>query len=58
MFVLQCVFYSVGGVALLRPRLGFLRRWSEIPLAFLVLNTAAVVALVYFLKGEKDVWVR
>jgi cellulose synthase/poly-beta-1,6-N-acetylglucosamine synthase-like glycosyltransferase len=58
MFVLQCVFYSVGGVALLCPRLGFLRRLSEIPLAFLVLNTAAIVALVYFLKGEKDVWVR
>ncbi len=58
MLVLQCVFYTMGGVALLRPRLGFLRRLSEIPLAFLVLNSAAVVALVYFLKGKKDVWVR
>jgi cellulose synthase/poly-beta-1,6-N-acetylglucosamine synthase-like glycosyltransferase len=58
MLVLQCIFYSMGGVALLRPKPGFIRRLSEVPLAFLVLNTAAVVALVYFLQGKKDVWVR
>jgi cellulose synthase/poly-beta-1,6-N-acetylglucosamine synthase-like glycosyltransferase len=57
MLVLQCIFYSMGGAALLRPRLEFFRRWSEVPLAFLVLNTAAAVALVYFLKGKKEVWV-
>jgi cellulose synthase/poly-beta-1,6-N-acetylglucosamine synthase-like glycosyltransferase len=58
MLVLQCLFYSMGGVALLRPRLGVFRRLSEVPFAFLVLNTAAAVALVYFLKGKKEVWVR
>ncbi len=58
MFVLQCMFYSMGAAALLRPRLGVFRRLSEVPLAFMVLNTAAAVALVYFLKDEKEVWVR
>ena len=58
MLVLQCVFYSMGAAALLRPRLQFFRRLSEVPLAFLVLNTAAAVALIYFLTGKKEVWVR
>ncbi len=58
MLVLQCIFYSMAGAALLRPRLGFFRRLSAVPLAFLVLNTAAAVALVYFLKNKKEVWVR
>jgi cellulose synthase/poly-beta-1,6-N-acetylglucosamine synthase-like glycosyltransferase len=58
MLVLQCIFYSLGGVALLRPRLRVIRRLSEVPLTVLVLNTAAAVALLYFLKGKKEVWVR
>jgi cellulose synthase/poly-beta-1,6-N-acetylglucosamine synthase-like glycosyltransferase len=58
MLVLQCIFYGMGGVALLRLRLGFFRRLTEVPLAFVVLNTAAVIALVYFLKDKKEIWVR
>jgi cellulose synthase/poly-beta-1,6-N-acetylglucosamine synthase-like glycosyltransferase len=56
--VLQCIFYGLAGVALLHPRLGVLRRLSDVSLAFLVLNTAAAMALFYFLKGKKEVWVR
>ena len=58
LLVFQVVFYGLGGAALLRPRLAFLRRAGEVASAFLVLNSAAAVALVYFLKGKKEVWVR
>lgn len=42
--------------ALFRARLGILTQLADIALAFFVLNAAAVLALFYFLKGDKEVW--
>lgn len=57
-FVLQVCCYASALVALLRPRLGVLSRLGDFSLAFLVLNAAAIVALLYFLTGKKQVWAR
>lgn len=51
-----CLLLAV--LAVFRPKLGLLSRLGDVSLAFLVLNTAAVVALVYFVIGKKQVWVR
>ncbi len=56
--VLQSVFYGLAGMAVIRPRLGIFSRVAEIALAFVVLNTAAALALVLFLKGKREIWVR
>jgi hypothetical protein len=42
----------------LRAQVGFLSRMSNISLAFILLNTAATVAFIYFITGRKAVWVR
>ena len=55
---LQILFYASAFVAALRPPLGTLARVAEASLAFVVLNTAAAVALVYFVSGKKGVWAR
>ena len=55
---LQIVFYALAGLTILRAKAGLLARLSNIALAFLVLNTAAAFAFVYFVTGKKDVWVR
>jgi cellulose synthase/poly-beta-1,6-N-acetylglucosamine synthase-like glycosyltransferase len=57
-FILQLAFYGCAALALPRPRLGLLTRLANMSLAFTVLNTAAVVALLNFLFGKKEVWVR
>ncbi|HLI33433.1 MAG TPA: glycosyltransferase family 2 protein [Terriglobia bacterium] len=54
----QLVFYGLAMLALLRPRFGFLTRVADVALAFLLLNTAAALAFVYFVAGKKQVWVR
>jgi cellulose synthase/poly-beta-1,6-N-acetylglucosamine synthase-like glycosyltransferase len=56
--VVQIAFYASGALTLLRFRLGALSRLADASLAFVVLNTAAVVAFVYFVTGKKEVWVR
>jgi hypothetical protein len=38
--------------------LGIVTRLSNISLAFIVLNTAAAVAFIYFITGKKAVWTR
>jgi poly-beta-1,6-N-acetyl-D-glucosamine synthase len=55
---LQIVLYALAALTLLRAKTGFLSRLSNISLAFLVLNTAAAVAFVYFITGKKEVWAR
>ena len=55
---LQLAFYGLGGLGLGYRRAGFLGRLANVALTFLVLNSAAVVALVNFLTGKKEVWVR
>jgi biofilm PGA synthesis N-glycosyltransferase PgaC len=57
-FVLQVCGYASAIMALLRPRVGVLSRMGDFSLAFLVLNAAAIVALLYFVTGKKQVWAR
>jgi cellulose synthase/poly-beta-1,6-N-acetylglucosamine synthase-like glycosyltransferase len=56
--LLQLLFYGLAPVAVLRPKWSVLGRPANAALAFLVLNTAAVVALLNFVTGKKEVWVR
>ncbi len=56
--VLQVAFYALGALAIFRPKLRIVSRLADVSLAFLVLNTAAVVALIYFVSGKKQVWLR
>jgi cellulose synthase/poly-beta-1,6-N-acetylglucosamine synthase-like glycosyltransferase len=54
--VLQVVFYSLAALSLFRAKVGIISRLSDISLTFIVLNTAAAVAFVYFITGRKAVW--
>jgi poly-beta-1,6-N-acetyl-D-glucosamine synthase len=55
---LQILFYASALFALVPARLGGLGRVANVTLAFVVLNTAAVVALGNFLTRKKEVWAR
>jgi cellulose synthase/poly-beta-1,6-N-acetylglucosamine synthase-like glycosyltransferase len=54
----QLVFYAFAALSIFRAKIGILSRLSDIPLTFIVLNTAAVVAFFYFVTGRKAVWAR
>jgi cellulose synthase/poly-beta-1,6-N-acetylglucosamine synthase-like glycosyltransferase len=56
--VIQIVLYTLAILTALRAKLGVLTRLSNISFAFIVLNTAAAVALIYFITGRKAVWAR
>ncbi len=56
--ILQIIFYALAMLSFLRKKTGFLSRLSNISLAFLLLNTAAAVALIYFITGRKEAWAR
>jgi cellulose synthase/poly-beta-1,6-N-acetylglucosamine synthase-like glycosyltransferase len=56
--VLQLLFYGLGLLAMARRKLGGATRLAHVALAFLMLNTAAVVAFVNFVTRKKEVWVR
>jgi cellulose synthase/poly-beta-1,6-N-acetylglucosamine synthase-like glycosyltransferase len=55
---LQSVLYALAALTIFRKKTGFLFRLSNISLAFLVLNTAAMVAFFYIITGRKEVWAR
>jgi cellulose synthase/poly-beta-1,6-N-acetylglucosamine synthase-like glycosyltransferase len=56
---LQLAFYAMGGLGLvIRKGSSFISRAVNVPLTFLVLNGAAAMALVNFLTGNEEVWVR
>jgi hypothetical protein len=55
---LQLVFYSLAALSIFRTKAGIVSRLSDISLAFVVLNTAAAVAFIYFISGRKVVWAR
>ena len=57
-FILQVLFYGLGLLALCRPKLGLITRLADVCLAFMLMNTAAAVALVWFLGGKKEIWAR
>jgi len=56
--VLQLLFYASAALALVRMQMGAIGRLGRVAYSFLLLNSAAVVALVNFLTGKKQVWVR
>ena len=56
--VAQLALYSLALVALIRPAPGLVGRAGNLVFSFLMLNTAAVVALINFVTGKKEVWVR
>jgi biofilm PGA synthesis N-glycosyltransferase PgaC len=56
--VLQTIFYVLAGSTIFGVKIGFLSRLSKVFLTFLVLNTAALVAFVYFVTGRKVSWAR
>jgi poly-beta-1,6-N-acetyl-D-glucosamine synthase len=56
--VLQVAFYGLSGLAIAQVKKGPLARMADTVLAFVVLNTAAVVAFVNFISGRKAAWIR
>ena len=54
----QIVFYMLAGLRPVMARAGWLARIASIPLAFVVLNAAAVMAFFYTVTGRKLVWTR
>jgi len=56
--VFQLFFYALAILSAFRVQVGIVSRLSNISLAFLVLNSAAAIALVYFITGKKDIWSR
>jgi biofilm PGA synthesis N-glycosyltransferase PgaC len=48
---------ALGALAYVRVPLGFVSRITDLALAFVLLNTAAIVAFFYFSVGKKQVWV-
>ena len=54
--LLQLGFYSLGLLSLLRLQIGPFSRAADAVLAFVLLNTAALVAFVNFLFGRRTAW--
>ena len=48
---------TLGALALVRVPLGIVSRLTHLALAFVLLNTAAIVAFFYFALGKRRVWV-
>lgn len=55
---LQATFYGSSFLAIARVKTGPVARLADTALTFVVLNTAAVVALANFVSGRKAAWVR
>jgi len=55
---LQIAFYGLSGLAIAQVKKGPLARMADAVLTFVVLNTAAVVALANFVSGRKAAWIR
>jgi poly-beta-1,6-N-acetyl-D-glucosamine synthase len=54
----QLFFYGLALLSIFHAKVGIVSRLSAISLAFVVLNTAAAVAFIYFITGRKAVWAR
>jgi cellulose synthase/poly-beta-1,6-N-acetylglucosamine synthase-like glycosyltransferase len=52
----QILFYMLAGLQPVTVRVGWLARIASIPLAFVVLNAAAVMAFLYAISGRKVAW--
>jgi len=58
LWLLQVSFYGLSLLALFGLKRGLLARSANAAFAFVVLNTAAVVAFAHFVAGRKAVWIR
>jgi biofilm PGA synthesis N-glycosyltransferase PgaC len=47
---------TLGALAFVRVPMGIVSRLTDLALAFVLLNTAAIVAFFYFVVGKKRVW--
>ena len=56
--LLQLIFYGLSGLAMARLSKGPVARVADAARAFVVLNTAALVAFVKFITGRGVAWVR
>jgi hypothetical protein len=56
--LLQVLFYALAVLGAFPSRLGVVSRLANAALGFLMLNTAAAVAFLYFVTGRKTVWQR
>jgi len=56
--VVQMAFYGLSLAALAGFKIGPLSRVADAARTFVVLNSAAVVAFVNFVRGKKAIWVR
>lgn len=56
--LLQIIFYALAGLGMSRSKIGIVSRLSNTFFTFMVFNTAAALALVYFIMRRKAVWVR
>jgi poly-beta-1,6-N-acetyl-D-glucosamine synthase len=57
-FIAQLIFYALAILGLLHPKLGVLARPANSAGTFTMLNAAAVTALLLFVAGKKQLWVR
>jgi len=57
-FVLQCAFYGLAALARYRQHLSFVGRLADLSHSFVLLNTAAALALLYFVTGKRAAWSR
>ncbi len=55
-FFSQLVLYALAALSLSRVNLGIFKRLANISFTVVMLNVAAIIALVYFVKGEKTIW--
>ncbi|MGA8733879.1 MAG: glycosyltransferase family 2 protein [Terriglobales bacterium] len=56
--VLQLAFYGLSFLAIAQVKKGLLARAADAVFAFVVLNTAALMAFANFVTGRKPVWTR
>jgi biofilm PGA synthesis N-glycosyltransferase PgaC len=56
--VIQCAFYLLSMIAIMKPGRGPLARVADAAHTFVVLNSAATVAFVKFVTGRRVAWVR
>lgn len=57
-FVIQFAFYGLSMLAMVQLKRGVLARMADASFTFVILNTAAVVALAHFVTGRKAAWSR
>jgi hypothetical protein len=56
--VLQLAFYGLSFLTIVQLKKGLVARAADAVFTFVLLNTAAAVALANFVSGRKAVWIR